>query len=151
MNEKVCVMTMDDYDEVYALWSGIKGFGMRSIDDSRENIARFIKRNPTTSMVAKDEDGHVIGAILCGHDGRRACFYHVCVKEEFRKRGIAKELVEACIKALKEEQINKVTIVAFKTNENGNRFWKSLGWELRDDLNSYDFSLNDENVTIFNK
>ena len=151
MNEKVCVMTMDDYDEVYALWSGIKGFGMRSIDDSRENIARFIKRNPTTSMVAKDVDGHVIGAILCGHDGRRACFYHVCVKEEFRKRGIAKELVEACIKALKEEQINKVTIVAFTTNENGNRFWKSLGWELRDDLNSYDFSLNDENVTIFNK
>ena len=86
MNEKVCVMTMDDYDEVYALWSGIKGFGMRTVDDSRESIARFIKRNPTTSMVAKDEDGHVIGAILCGHDGRRACFYHVCVKEEFRKR-----------------------------------------------------------------
>ena len=46
------VMTIDDYDEVYALWKKIKGFGIRSIDDSREGVERFLKRNPTTSVVA---------------------------------------------------------------------------------------------------
>ena len=30
------VMTIDDYDQVYALWKTIKGFGIRSVDDSRE-------------------------------------------------------------------------------------------------------------------
>ncbi len=56
----------------------IKGFGIRSIDDSKEGVERFLKRNPTTSVVA-EEDGKVVGSILCGHDGRRGCLYHVCV------------------------------------------------------------------------
>ena len=34
------VMTIDDYDGVYALWKKIKGFGIRSIDDSREGVER---------------------------------------------------------------------------------------------------------------
>lgn len=29
-------MTIDDYDSVYELWMSIKGFGIRSLDDSRE-------------------------------------------------------------------------------------------------------------------
>lgn len=62
-------MTIEDYDEVYSLWTKIRGFGLRSVDDSREGIARFLKRNPTTSVVAV-EDGKVVGSILCGHDGR---------------------------------------------------------------------------------
>ena len=65
-------MTIEDYDEVYSLWTKIRGFGLRSVDDSREGIARFLKRNPTTSVVAV-EDGKVVGSILCGHDGRRGC------------------------------------------------------------------------------
>ena len=68
-------MTLEDYDEVYALWMGIHGFGIRSIDDSKEGVERFLKRNPTTSMVAV-ADGKIVGAILCGHDGRRGCLYH---------------------------------------------------------------------------
>ena len=63
------VMTLEDYDEVYALWMGIHGFGIRSIDDSKEGVERFLKRNPTTSMVAV-ADGKIVGAILCGHDSR---------------------------------------------------------------------------------
>ena len=67
---EIRVMTIDDYDEVYSLWQTIHGFGIRSIDDSREGVLRFLKRNPTTSVVAV-EDGKIVGAILCGHDGRR--------------------------------------------------------------------------------
>lgn len=69
-------MTIDDYDRVAALWAGIKGFGIRSIDDSREGIERFLRRNPNTSVVA-EMDGKLVGSILCGHDGRQGCLYHV--------------------------------------------------------------------------
>ena len=144
------VMTIDDYDEVKALWMTIHGFGIRSVDDSREGIERFLKRNPTTSVVAI-EDGHVVGAILCGHDGRRGCLYHVCVEEKYRLHGIGKEMVVFCMNALKEEQINKVSLIAFTQNDIGNAFWKCIGWTKREDLNYYDFTLNEANITAFNK
>lgn len=144
----VRVMKIEDYDQIYALWSKIKGFGIRSIDDSREGIERFLKRNPTTSVVA-EEDGKIVGAILCGHDGRRGCFYHVCVDEEYRMQGIGKSMVVFAMEALKEEKINKVSLIAFTKNDIGNAFWKEIGWTKREDLNYYDFTLNEENITAF--
>ena len=143
-------MTIDDYDDVYSLWMSIHGFGMRSIDDSRENIEIFLKRNPTTSVV-DEEDGKIVGAILCGHDGRRACLYHVCVSEKYRMHGIGKKMVEFCIDQLKKERINKVCLNAFVTNTIGNEFWKKMGWNLRSDMNYYDYVLDENNLTIFNK
>ena len=46
-------MTVDDYDDVRALWMTIRGFGIRTLDDSPADIRRFILRNPTTSVVAR--------------------------------------------------------------------------------------------------
>ena len=141
-------MEISDYDGVYALWKTIKGFGIRSVDDSREGIERFLKRNPTTSVVAEVK-GEIVGAILCGHDGRRGCFYHVCVQEGYRKHGIGKKMAMAAIAALKEEHISKVNLIAFRSNEVGNCFWQSMGWTFREDLNYYDFTLNEDNITTF--
>ena len=140
------VMTIDDYDGVYALWKKIKGFGIRSIDDSREGVERFLKRNPTTSVVAV-EDGKVVGSILCGHDGRRGCLYHVCVDEAYRRHGIGKDMVVYAMKALQDEKINKVSLIAFTQNDIGNAFWNTE----RLDLNYYDFTLNEANITAFNE
>lgn len=150
-NEEVKIrpMTMDDFEQVHNLWMEISGFGIRSIDDSREGVERFIRRNPTTSMVA-EMDGRIVGAILCGHDGRRAGLYHVCVKEAYRKHGIGQKLVEQCLEALKKEKISKVNLIAFKKNEIGNRFWQKLGWKYCDNVNYYECVLNEENVTVFN-
>ena len=137
------VMTMDDYDEVFALWSKIKGFAMRSIDDSAA-------RNPGISVVA-ESGGAIVGSILCGHDGRRGCLYHVCVDPEYRLRGIGKSMVVKCMQALKEENISKVSLIAFSENDIGNAFWHNIGWTERLDLNYYDFVLNRENIIEFNK
>ena len=141
-------MRPEDYDGVYALWMTIKGFGIRSVDDSREGIARFLRRNPTTSVVALLGD-KVIGGILCGHDGRRGCLYHVCVAKEYRRQGIGKGMVVRAMNALKSEHINKVSLIAFTKNDIGNAFWNCIGWTRRLDLNYYDFTLNEENITTF--
>ena len=145
----VRIMTIEDYEGVYALWKKIKGFGIRSIDDSKEGVARFLKRNPTTSVVA-EKDGRIVGSILCGHDGRRGCLYHVCGDEDYRRHGIGKRMVVFAMKALKEEKINKVSLIAFTENDIGNAFWNTIGWTERLDLNYYDFTLIEENITAFN-
>ncbi len=142
---KIRSMCAQDYDGVYALWLRIKGFAIRSIDDSENNITRFLERNPGMSHVAL-EDGKVVGAILCGHDGRVGCLYHVCVDPQYRKRGIGTALTAATSEALKREGINKVQLVAFSSNMTGNAFWKKLGWTMRRDINSYEMSLNDQNT-----
>lgn len=141
-------MTIEDYDNVFALWSSIKGFAIRSIDDSKEGVEVFLKRNPTTSVVAV-ADGKVVGAILCGHDKRRGCLYHVCVAKEYRRLGIGKAMVVFCMNALRAEKINKVSLIAFTKNDIGNAFWKSLTWTKREDLNYYDFTLNEENIIAY--
>lgn len=146
----VRTMTIEDYDQVYNLWSKIHGFGLRSVDDSREGIERFLRRNPTTSVVAV-EDGKIVGSILCGHDGRRGCLYHVCVDEKYRMRGIGKSMVVMAMEALRKEKINKVSLIAFTKNDIGNAFWKEIGWTKREDLNYYDFTLNEANITAFIK
>ncbi len=143
-------MKKEDYDGVYALWMTIHGFAIRSVDDSREGVEHFLDRNPTTSVVALDGD-EIVGAILCGHDGRRGCMYHVCVREDHRMCGIGKRMVVFCMNALKEEHINKVSLIAFTINDVGNAFWRRIGWTKREDLNYYDFTLNEENIIEYNK
>lgn len=146
----VRTMTIEDYQGVHALWMTIKGFAIRSIDDSREGVERFLKRNPATSVVA-EENGEIVGSILCGHDGRRGCLYHVCVREDCRMRGIGKSMVVRCMEELEKEKISKVSLIAFTENDIGNAFWKEIGWTKREDLNYYDFILNRENIINYNK
>lgn len=143
-------MTIEDYDSVYNLWMSIQGFGIRSVDDSREGVERFLRRNPTTSVVA-EQNGRIIGSILCGHDGRRACFYHVCVDQNYRKHGSGYKMAAYCLEALKKEGISKVNLVAFKRNQGGNAFWRSIGWVQREDMNYYEYNLNEANETKFNQ
>lgn len=143
-------MTIEDYDGVYALWMTIRGFAIRSVDDSREGVERFLKRNPSTSVVA-EENGVIVGAILCGHDGRRGCLYHVCVREDCRMQGIGRRMVTFAMEALKAERISKVSLIAFTVNDIGNAFWNRIGWTRRMDLNYYDFTLNDSNIIAFNR
>ena len=140
-------MTIADYDEVRALWMTIRGFGIRALDDSREDIERFIRRNPTTSVVAR-MDGKIVGSILCGSDGRQGALYHVCVAKEYRRRHIGTHMVGWCMHQLKALGINKVALIAFAGNDVGNAFWKTIGWK-RSDVNYYEFVLNEANITRF--
>ncbi|MBE5979449.1 MAG: GNAT family N-acetyltransferase [Paenibacillaceae bacterium] len=141
-------MTIDDYDQVYALWSGIKGFGIRAVDDSQEGINRFLLRNPGLSVVAEDNN-EITGSILCGHDGRRGTLYHVCVAEKYRKHGVGREMVSEVVSRLKKEGINKVNLIAFRNNLLGNNFWRKEKFTFRDDLNYYDLAISEENKTDF--
>ena len=145
---RIVPMRPEDYDEVHDLWMTIRGFGIRALDDSREDIERFIRRNPTTSVVAR-ADGRIVGSILCGSDGRQGALYHVCVAKEYRRKGIGTRMVGFCMHQLRYMGINKVSLIAFASNDAGNAFWNQIGWKRRGDVNYYEFVLNEKNITRF--
>ena len=126
-------MQIGDYDKVYALWMSCKNMGFNDLDDSREGIGKYLKRNPTTCFVAEEED-RIVGVILSGHDGRRGFIHHMAVGENYRRHGVATELLEKAIEALKEEGINKVGLLVFNRNAEGNAFWESQGFTKREDV-----------------
>ncbi len=147
---KIRPMTIEDYPKVWELWLTIKGFAIRTVDDSFEGVERFLARNPGLSVVA-EADGEIIGSILCGHDGRRGSLYHVCVREDCRRQGIGRAMVRTCVASLKAEKISKITLIAFIVNDTGNAFWRDIGWVKRKDVNTYDLIINEANVVTYNQ
>jgi ribosomal-protein-alanine N-acetyltransferase len=129
----VRLMTLSDYDAVYAMWLNTNGMGLNDVDDSRDGIAKFIIRNPNTNFVA-EQGSEIVGAIMTGHDGRRGHIHHTAVRDDCRRSGIGSALVGAAMNALKMEGITKVSLVAFTRNEHGNAFWEAQGFSARADL-----------------
>ena len=130
---KIREMKVGDYEAIYDLWIHTPGMGLNEIDDSREGIDKFLKRNPTTCFVA-EEQKKVVGVIMSGHDGRRGFIYHTAVRQEYRNQGIGRALVEATLKTLEKEGIRKAALVVFDRNEIGNVFWEKMGFTERTDL-----------------
>lgn len=130
---KIRLMTMNDYEQIYDLWINTPGLGLNNLDDSKPGIEKYLKRNPDTCFVA-EEEGKIVGVILSGHDGRRGFIYHTIVHQDYRRYGIGKSLVTYALKALEQEGIHKVALVAFKRNEVANAFWEKMGFIERTDL-----------------
>ncbi|MDE6054082.1 MAG: GNAT family N-acetyltransferase, partial [Lachnospiraceae bacterium] len=88
--------------------------------------------------------------IMSGHDGRRGYIYHTVVLPEYRRRGIATQLVEAAVQALQREGITRVCLNVMETNEQGKQFWMEIGWERKDFLGFYSKAITEqENLPLY--
>jgi N-acetylglutamate synthase len=126
-------MTIGDYAEVLALWKACKDEGI-SVDedvDSRESIAAYLNRHRGMSFVAR-RNGRLVGAVLCGTDGRRGYLNHLAVEKAFRGSGIGKKLAERSLAGLERAGIRKCHIFVLKDNTAGQAFWAHNGWVMRD-------------------
>ncbi len=130
---KIRKIKKSDWKKILALWQNIPGMGLNNIDDSKDGIIRFLKRNPKTCFIA-EENGTAAGTIIAGHDGRRGYIYHTAVLPKFRRRGIATELLARSVDALKKQGIAKAALVVFSDNEAGNVFWEKQGFTKRSNL-----------------
>ena len=127
-------MTIDDYDQAYALWLNTPGMGLDGNDDSKDNIQKYLCRNPNTCFIAEN-DGKIIGAILSGHDGRRGYINHTFVIASERKKGIGTALLNKVLDAFKTEGISKAALFVLADNDNGNDFWEKRGFYIYNGIN----------------
>lgn len=116
-----------DYDQAVALWKTEEGIEVCE-GDSREEISEYLKRNPGLSRIA-EAGREIVGAVLCGHDGRRGMIYHLAVAPEYRGRGIGKMLLDDCVRGLREAGLPRAIILVAADNSAGHQFWLRNGFE----------------------
>ncbi|HBS58000.1 MAG TPA: GNAT family N-acetyltransferase, partial [Firmicutes bacterium] len=110
------VFTKEACEEVLRLWRNTEGICLHENgEDTVEGITYYLERNPGYSFIAKDND-KIIGALLCGHDGRRGFIHHLAVDKQYQKRKIGKTLLQMSIERLKKENIRKCILFVLKKN-----------------------------------
>lgn len=125
-----------DIPAVLDLWERSEGLG-HGPGDSAADLARFLARNPGISPVATADDGPgaaVVGAALCGHDGRRGFLYRLSVARERRRAGLATALVRHALAALRAEGIPRCMLFVLAENDGAAQFWESVGAAARVEL-----------------
>lgn len=132
MSHRIETMSLQDYDQIIELWQNTEGVGLNE-SDSREQIAQFLARNRGMSFVIRNA-GRIIGAVLCGHDGRRGYMHHLAVARSHRGQGLGRQLVNACLAQLERAGIQKCNIFLYANHAEGEAFWKHNGWSQRPDL-----------------
>ncbi len=118
---------INDYEVAVELWKRVEGLDIAEGDD-RESIRRFLGQNRGLSRVATD-GSTIVGAALCGHDGRRGYIYHLAVDPAYQGRQLGKRLVEECLAGLRRAGLERANILVAKDNPRGRDFWRRTGWE----------------------
>lgn len=126
MAVEITEMTIGDYDTVRALWEKTEGVGLNDADTS-QSLDVYLRRNSGLSFMARHGE-QIVGAVLCGHDGRRGYLHHLAVSESHRKQGLGSSLVEHCLAKLGSLGILKCNIIVFADNNDGAEFWERRGW-----------------------
>jgi N-acetylglutamate synthase len=132
MSIEILPMAIDDLEEVTVLWDATEGVGMNE-SDGPEQLRGFLDRNPGLSLIARD-GSRLVGAVLCGHDGRRGFLYHLAVLTDYRKRGLGRAMVDRCLKSLSMLGLLRCNILIYVDNHSGEQFWKKAGWYDRSEL-----------------
>jgi N-acetylglutamate synthase len=115
MNPRIRDFEIPDYQAALEMWRSDANIGLSSAD-LKDNIRRFLERNSGLSKVAVSGK-RMIGTALCGQDGRRGYLYHLHVDENYRRKGLGKKLVKACMDSLQEEKIQKCHLFVFDANQ----------------------------------
>lgn len=115
-------MTPSDHPAVSALWrtAGLT----EEPEDSAEEVAAMLAAPQSAGFVAV-EAGTIVGAVLCGSDGRYGYIHHLAVAPGRRRSGLGHTLVQACLNTLATRH---VLALVRDGNEPALQFWKRAGF-----------------------
>lgn len=127
----------EDIKNVLDFWDNSPGVYLhKNGEDTLDGISIYLDRNPGFSFIA-EVDGQIVGAILCGHDGRRGIIHHLAVDNKYARSGIGKKLLRLSIEQLRANHIKKSMLFILKENDIGESFYKSLYWKEEDGVKVY--------------
>jgi len=126
-------MREEDINPALDLWSKAFRAGFSSGFDTHESIRRYLKRNPDLSTVAL-KGQELVGALMCGHDGRRGSIYHTAVDPSHRKKGLGQAMTDRSLDALRSIGITSGFLFIHTSNPGSEAFWRQTGWQVIDQV-----------------
>jgi N-acetylglutamate synthase len=136
MDNEIVIRAMkeSDLEEALKLWRISFNAGFSTNFDSKEVLIKYLNRNPELSSVACTRDEEIVGALMCGHDGRRGSIYHTAVYKEYRNKGIGRRLEQRSLEELKKVGISTGFLFINVNNPGSQEFWNSIGWTVIPDV-----------------
>ncbi len=109
---------------VLRLWQDA-GVTPPSVTDSIAGLTRLI-REPAALLLIAVGDDRIVGSVIGGWDGWRGNIYRLAVTPAYRRRGIARRLVEAVSDALFAKGAERLSALVEHEHQWATRFWDSL-------------------------
>ncbi len=127
MDIRIRDIRLEDYDVLIALWEEADLPYKPRGRDSREAFARQLEQKSSMYLVA-EVDGRIVGSVLGTHDGRKGWINRLAVLPAYRRRGIARRLVEGVEQRLEAQGIEIVAALIEDWNEISMRTFEHLGY-----------------------
>jgi ribosomal protein S18 acetylase RimI-like enzyme len=129
-------MKIQDYTPLTTLWNE-GGLPYRPQGrDSRQHIAQQLRQRTSLYYVA-EQNGIIVGAILGTHDGRKGWINRLIVAPAYRKKGIAKRLVQEVEHQLTAIGIDIIACLVEDWNTVSETVFERLGYTKHTDILYY--------------
>lgn len=120
---KIRPCLLEECAAVLDLW---RKAGVRpSVSDDVEQLTRLLRAHGDLFLVA-EQDSRIVGTILGGWDGWRASMYRLAVLPEYRRKGIAKALVQETERLLVARGARRISILVAQEDVSASAFWDAL-------------------------
>ncbi|MDQ1280220.1 MAG: hypothetical protein QG670_1483 [Thermoproteota archaeon] len=136
-------MTINNYDEILQLWLRaslnirIKG------RDSKSAIESQMKSNPDF-FIGAFEKSDLVGIVILSSDGRKGWINRLAVDPDYRRKGLAKTLINEAEKVLKEQSIYVFSALIEDSNLGSKSLFKKCGYFEHKNITYFSKRDNDE-------
>ena len=113
-----------DCEAVVALWNACEL--TRPWNDPQVDFMRALAFTGSTILVAEHE-GLVLGTTMTGFDGHRGWIYYLAVHPDWRRRGFARQLLDAGCEWLSARDCPKVELMVRDGNPDA-KVYEQLDW-----------------------
>lgn len=126
MEDGIAVMTMDDADEVAALWEAV-GMWPHAGED-RAWLEGAVARNERCALVWR-ERGRIVGTVIGAWDGLRGWIHRLALAESHRAKGIGGALLAEAEARLWEKGARQINLMVYEENGSAEAFYLRRGYE----------------------
>jgi ribosomal protein S18 acetylase RimI-like enzyme len=112
-------------EKVIALWNAA-GVA-RPWNDPRKDIA-FARRNPHSTILVTEMEGHVVATVMVGEDGHRGWVYYVAADPNHQGKGLGRAMMAAAEEWLTRRGVWKLQLLVREENAKAIEFYEHLGY-----------------------
>jgi len=118
-----------DQDAVVALWQRCELVFPQN--DPLKDIRRKLQVNPEWFLVG-EKNGRLLATCMAGYEGHRGWINYLAVEPEYRRQGLARQIVRAAETRLKEAGCPKINLQVRTANQTALGFYQAIGFAVDD-------------------